>query len=95
MLQEIELWTADVEFVAVVDILPFPASSMPEVVGWGDRVFKRGCRPAKGERWRYYEAFAVVSLTPSPGRPREAPPVTAREVPQPQPPKGAGDADCG
>lgn len=72
-MREIELFTRDGNFVAVVDVLPFPDSGMPEVVMWGNRTFTAGIKtqPHDGGRWRFTEAFAFVSLTPSPGRCRE------------------------
>lgn len=39
-MREIELWTQTGEFVAVVDIPPFPDHAMPKVVMWGSRVFR-------------------------------------------------------
>lgn len=63
-MNRIELFTNDSHFVAVVEILPFPAGHEPEVVIWGDRVF------AKRNVNTYVEVFAFVSLTPSPGLPR-------------------------
>lgn len=76
-MREIELYTADGHFVAVVEIAPFPDNGMPDVVGWGDRVFTRWRQNTdvladgwKAGRWPYQEAFGVVSFTPSPGLPR-------------------------
>src|SRR5581483_10321938 len=74
-MREIELWTAlgheSPQFVAIVDIPPFPDKGMPQVVIWGDRTFKsRETQPADA-RWEYDEVFCVVSLTPSPGKPQQ------------------------
>jgi hypothetical protein len=65
-MNKIELRTATDEFVAVVELPPFPPEAMPEVVLWGSRVFKLAGGPLN-----YREVFACVSLTPSPGLPRE------------------------
>lgn len=70
-MREIELWTADGHFVAVVDVAPFPDRGMPKIVTWGTRTFRLDEQKTQGERWRYDECFAVVSLTPSPGRPQD------------------------
>lgn len=58
-------------FVADVEIAPFLDRAMPDVVMWGDRVFVRQGAPGRKTdgHWVYSEAFAVVSLTPSPGLP--------------------------
>jgi hypothetical protein len=73
-MREIELWTEDGHFVAVVDIPPFPDHAMPVVVMWGSRVFHLDPTPEGSSHVRYKECFAVYSLTPSPGRSRtEAP----------------------
>jgi hypothetical protein len=70
-MREIELWTRDGNFVAVVDIPPFPDTGMPEVVMWGDRTFHNNAgHQTESKRWVYNEVFLVVSLTPSPGRRR-------------------------
>ena len=45
-MREVELWTADDHFVAVVEIAPFPDRGMPEVVRWGDRVFIQVVTPS-------------------------------------------------
>lgn len=61
-MRKIELRTGDGHHVAFVEILPFPGKG-PEVVLWGSRVFV-----PRGESGKaFYEVFAVVSLTPSPG----------------------------
>lgn len=68
---DIELQSDHGDFVAVVEILPFPR--LPAVVVWGVRTFTlhtAGERPAEGALPVYREAFAFVSLTPSPGKPR-------------------------
>lgn len=81
-MRDIELVTgADRGFVATVEIAPFPDDKLPDVVIWGERVFKRDGsvflgdhrRPGTAEVPRYLEAFAVVSLTPSPGKPKRVP----------------------
>jgi len=74
-MREVELWTAigheAPAFVATVDIPPFPDKGMPQVIIWGDRTFTvRETQPADA-RWGYREVFCVVSLTPSPGKPRQ------------------------
>lgn len=80
-MREIELYTSDGGFVAVAEIVPFPDAGMPTVILWGERVFvvargavaddlARTYGPRGDGRWRYVEAFAVVSFTPSPGLPR-------------------------
>lgn len=94
-MREVELWTADGHFVAVVDIPPFPDRGMPKVVMWGSRVFALALSnppyPQESElrtdgmwaiagRWPYREAFAVYSLTPSPGRPMAEKKASAEEL---------------
>jgi hypothetical protein len=72
-MREVELWTADDNFVAVVDIFPFLDQGMPKVVLWGSRVFHIDDEPAtidSAKPWRFKECFAIYSLTASPGRPR-------------------------
>lgn len=64
---EIELQTGTGEFVAVVEILPF--QNLPGVVVWGTRAFQIANQHSQG-REVYTEAFATMSLTPSPGKPR-------------------------
>jgi len=83
--RDVELQAGDGRFVAIVEIAPFPDAGLPRVVAWGARVFVRPERPSLAERMPIYvEAFAVVSFTPSPGKPRPAapPPVdrSARDV---------------
>jgi hypothetical protein len=70
-MMEIELRTDQGHFVAVVEIPPFPDSGLPEVVVWGTRTFllARDAEPPTA-RVVYEEGFAVMSLTPSPGLPR-------------------------
>lgn len=82
VMRKIELWTEDhtarnpaavSEYVATVEIAPFPDKGMPTFVGWGDRIFH--LNPAQvqftnGSPWKYQECFAVVSFTASPGLPR-------------------------
>lgn len=70
-MRAIELWTGQPKhhFVAVVDIPPFPDTALPDVVVWGTRTFRMYALGDHG-RPRYLETFAVVSLTPSPGRQR-------------------------
>lgn len=63
-MRDIELHTRDGHFVALVEIPPFPAGKLPEVVTWGTRCFVMADESA--EPPRYTEAFAVVSCTPSP-----------------------------
>jgi hypothetical protein len=77
-MRDIELWTRDGHFVAVVEILPFPDDKLPEVILWGARFFLKhdigvgvvvpqaGPSPPP----RYDECFCHVSLTPSPGKER-------------------------
>lgn len=60
-MHRIELQTSGGDFVAFVEIAPFPPGREPDVVTWGIRTF------AKRTRDLYVEAFAVVSVTPSPG----------------------------
>lgn len=62
-MEPIQLLTSDGHYVAWVEIIRFQVK--PDVVIWGDRVFRRGPSDA------YAEVFAVVSLTPSPGLVRE------------------------
>lgn len=64
-MRRIELRTGGGDFVACVEILPFPKG--PDVVAWGERLFV----PRPGETDVYYEAFGITSVTPSPGLPRE------------------------
>lgn len=70
-MRKIELWTADGEFVALVEIPSFPDHNMPKVVTWGVRVFV--CNQMYPDTlhpempWMYNECFSVVSVTPSPG----------------------------
>lgn len=72
-MREVELKTRDGDFVAVVEIAPFPDAGMPEVVMWGDRVFiselatRHQLPDDSPARWAYREGCAVVSFTPSPG----------------------------
>jgi hypothetical protein len=56
-------------FVAQVEVPPFDDKAMPDVVMWGSRAFVIHQLDASG-LWIYREAFAFVSLTPSPGLPR-------------------------
>jgi hypothetical protein len=58
--REIELYTGkDLAFVARVLIPPFPDQNMPDVVMWGNRIFKL----LGGIKGPYYvECFAVVAL---------------------------------
>lgn len=65
-------------FVARVEIVPFPDDGMPGVIMWGDRMFTcadftgaEAQRRQAGAEWTYVEAFAFVSVTPSPGMPDE------------------------
>jgi len=60
-MERIQLLTATGHHVAYVEIVHFPPKHKPDVVLWGTRVFVRGPSDA------YVEAFAVASLTPSPG----------------------------
>jgi hypothetical protein len=64
-MRKIELFTADQQYVSTVEVPPFPDGHMPGVVIWGSRVFTRATDGT------YTEAFAVMSLTPSPGLDRE------------------------
>jgi hypothetical protein len=69
-MREIELRVSTGEFVAVVEIPPFPDQGLPEVVMWGVRTFLRTPEPKEAPgRPVYTEGFAVMSLTPSPGKP--------------------------
>jgi hypothetical protein len=82
-LKRVELLTRDLCHVAIVELAPFLDARMPDVVVWGARIFQRQVRPDADDEsgrnaWRYVEAFAVVSLTPSPGLPREEPPPVDR-----------------
>jgi len=54
--------------VAWVEIPPLPNSQLPNVVLWGTRTFVRD-NYAPDAIPVYREAFAVASLTPSPGLP--------------------------
>lgn len=73
-MRNIELWTSGGEYVATVEIPPFPDHGMPKVVTWGVRCFVNNkpypdtLRPEKP--WAYNECFAVASVTESPGLPR-------------------------
>lgn len=60
-MERIQLLTALGQHVAYVEITQFPPHHKPQVVIWGARTFVRAPSDA------YVEAFAVVSLTPSPG----------------------------
>ena len=74
-MREIELVTSAGEFVAIVDIAPFPDRGLPDVVGWGDRVFRlHGTSVRHSGMPLYREGFGVVSFTPSPGRSAPTPP---------------------
>lgn len=90
-MRRIELFTQGSEggFVAVVEIAPFPDRGMPDVVLWGERTFMiaRGLTGSHG-RQIYREAFAFVSLTPSPGIERhdETCPETCDVMHPPPPP---------
>lgn len=67
-MMRIELLTSDKQHVAWVEIPAF--KSFPDVVGWGDRVFKFWSTIGDdGGPPQYVECFAVVSVTPSPGLP--------------------------
>lgn len=67
-MNQVELWSHGA-FVAVVEVLPFAAP--PTVVTWGNRLFVIALEQGgRADRWRYSEAVAVASLTPSPGLPR-------------------------
>ncbi len=78
-MREVELRVADGEFVAVVEVPPYPDEGMPQVVLWGERCFARldvegdvvvGWVPLVHRgRWVYGEASLTVSATPSPGLP--------------------------
>jgi hypothetical protein len=71
-MRQIELWTAGGEYVATVEIPPFPDHAM-----WGVRCFVNNkpypdtLHPEKP--WAYNECFAVASVTESPGLPRWEP----------------------
>jgi hypothetical protein len=64
----IELVTKDGQHVAWVEIPPF--QTMPDIVAWGDRTFTVDLYSSAAHSV-YREAFAVVSLTPSPGLPEK------------------------
>ena len=68
-MRQIELRTASHDFVAVVEIPPFPDAGLPEVVIWGSRTFSRVPDVQHLDRVVYAEVFACVALTPSPGLP--------------------------
>lgn len=81
VMRPIELWTealphsnrADRRYVATVEIAPFPDEGMPKVVIWGSRTFCLNPERVQfidGTPWVYEECFTVVSLTQSPGIPR-------------------------
>ena len=80
-MRRIELQVDSGEFVAIVEIPLFNDDQLPQVVMWGIRTFALWlCRGPSGLP-EYRERFAVMSLTPSPGLPREekvveAPPPT-------------------
>lgn len=63
-MKRIELRTKDGHHVAWVEVPPFQLG--PDVVIWGERVFVAGVN-AEAAPDVFFEAFAVVSLTPSPG----------------------------
>lgn len=77
-MRKIELWTVGGEYVATVEIPPFPDHAMPKVVTWGVRCFVNNkpypdtLRPEKP--WAFNECFAVASVTESPGVERWEPP---------------------
>ena len=64
-MRRVALYTADGEFVAVVEILPFGKN--PDVVLWGSRTFVLA--PLSVGSDCYVETFFSTSLTPSPGLP--------------------------
>lgn len=68
-MKRVELRTDSGDFVAMVDVPPFPSRYDPCVVIWGDRVFVLDDEISGA----YIEAFAVTSLTPSPGFPKPPP----------------------
>lgn len=70
-MRAVDLFDACGTFVARVEIPPFSDAGMPRVIVWGARTFV--CADTKAGH-RYREAFAFVSLTPSPGLPRDAAP---------------------
>ncbi len=72
-MMRIRLCTNHGEYVATVEIVPF--LTLPEVVGWGERVFvykySRIVEGAPGNSEPvYHEAFTTWSTTPSPGLPK-------------------------
>lgn len=87
VMRKIELWTEDhtarnpaagqdgkPHYVATVEIAPFPDKGMPTVVMWGNRVFHLNPEQVQysdGAPWKYQECFCVVSLTTSPGLPKD------------------------
>ncbi len=73
-MREIELQIANGEFVAFVDIPPYPNMGLPPIVVWGDRVFaKHETVDAAHGHPVYREIWMVVSFTASPGRSTTAP----------------------
>jgi hypothetical protein len=88
-MQQIELYTKQLEYVATVEIPKFPvgkvADVMPEVLLWDCRIFKigsgyGGSLQHQGVHYKdrppfYTECFAYASMTESPGLPRWEPPV--------------------
>ncbi len=82
-MRKVELLTRIGDYVATVEIPPFPDAGMPKVVMWGARTFV--CDrfyPELGEEpWPYLECFAAVSLTESPGLERWQEPVPPPPLP--------------
>lgn len=77
-MRQIELCTEGGNYVATVEIPPCPDGSLPKVVVWGNRFFRKNethyVDPKQLTKpWFYFECFAFVSLTPSPGLPRWEP----------------------
>src|SRR6266550_8201835 len=65
---KIELFTClfeqgaeDDKYVATIEVVPFPLDRMPDVIMWGNRVFKKKYESV------YVEVFAMATVTPSPG----------------------------
>lgn len=68
-MREITLFTEGSrgEFVAVVEILPFPDLGLPRVVLWGSRCFVLTTACDAQDRPIFGETLAAISFTPSPG----------------------------
>ena len=81
-MRRVELFVGSGEYVATVEIAPFPDKGMPRIIVWGERFFALR-NPCYDRPWAYEEVFTVVSFTPSPGLERQPPPAPPPVIPTP------------